>query len=244
MTFRGKPESYLPQLQENFAPGVDVIRVVDGPRRQTSVGTSYDLRDCHPYECDCYGSGSPYQIYDDYLKAFFMDLPSKSPYASNFRYQASQDSSDNGTQAIPKLSFEMDFVSALGNTWQYRRHERSSKDVFDVICDQHCCCEMCHDHEHPFGVGAILQGAQPNPLCACHLTNLSYLYATVRRSCFPNIAGEIPVCSFTNSCLRPRRRSPRPVLSTANLVQHLWRKNSRTRQSLLGPHGKRCEVHL
>jgi hypothetical protein len=168
MTYRGRPESYLPQLQENFALGVDVIRVVDGSRRQTSVEASYNLRNHHPCYCGCDDPDSPYEIYDDYMEAFFLKSPSKLSHASNFRYQAGQYSSAEGTQVLPKLSFEMDFASALGNTWQYRRHKRTREDVFDAICDQDCCCEMCYDHEHPFGVSAILHPAQPNPFCPCH----------------------------------------------------------------------------
>lgn len=60
MTFYGEVEYYLPDLQEDFAPGVDIIRVVNGSCAQTTVLDSYDttcLAD-HPWHCDCLGDRS------------------------------------------------------------------------------------------------------------------------------------------------------------------------------------------
>jgi hypothetical protein len=177
LTFRGSPEGYLSSLQQNHAPGVEVVRVVDGTRKETSVEAFYDPKDCHPFECGCYDEDPSLRLYDNYLSDFFLKSASKSILARNFRYQAAPPTStQNRIRNLYEASHEMDMVSASGQTWEYRRRGFCSGAFYNIIhereeLERYCGCGMCYvcqcGDEKTFGVSSQIS-ARPD---ATMLTN-------------------------------------------------------------------------
>jgi hypothetical protein len=186
LNFYGGPPEYLPEIQEDFVPGVEVVRVFDGPRNQMSLKTTYDKEDdchIHPHECGCDDDKASYDTYNHYLKAFFIHSSSKSLQANHFRFKAIDAYRANESRNLHREAcHEVEMTSATGNTWTYGRQAYSACMFGDILFDEMEGC-LCDDPacEEGFGVSVEIVLAlvksliDSSCLCPYSLTVLSFL---------------------------------------------------------------------
>jgi hypothetical protein len=116
LTFRGNPKKYLPDVQERYFPGIEIVRVVDNGQHHT-MEDSEGCNHCFEMMCE---EGLSSEIIEHYCSAFFTSSEYISRYATTFRYYASE---HLPPVKPPKdrIRYELDMKSLSGKTWQYRR---------------------------------------------------------------------------------------------------------------------------
>jgi hypothetical protein len=199
LTFYGEPPAYLPKVQEDFAPGVEVVRVFDGPRRQTYLKAAYDTEvDCeiHPDECGCEDDDSPFDTYNYYLKAFFIKSSSDSLQANHFRFKAIASYRGNqNPRRVPddEAWHQVEMTSSAGNTWTHERQGYSSCSIYDILCNKMETCS-CDDPacEEGFAVSEKISIALSKSLTNSHCLCRNSLTT----STLPARTERLPLCRF------------------------------------------------